>query len=93
MGFLSTAPAAAVAPTDEFWFGGELRPWTPIPPPEEEYSTTWLRDNRSGPQLERWFHYAGCRRWFTVERDTRTNEILSTGALPRAAAGRYRGSS
>jgi len=29
----------------------------------------------SAPQGERWFHFAGCRRWLTVERDTRTNVV------------------
>ena len=61
----------------EFWFGGEL------PPPvgegetlEEEFERVWLRRNVAGVQAERWFHYAGCRRWLTLERDTVTNEIL-----------------
>lgn len=60
----------------EFWFGGEL------PPPvrecealEEEFERVWLKRNVAGPQAERWFHYAGCRRWLTLERDTVTNEI------------------
>jgi sarcosine oxidase subunit delta len=26
-------------------------------------------------QTERWFHFAGCRRWLTVERNTVTNEV------------------
>jgi len=34
-----------------------------------------LKQNIAGRQPERWFHHAGCRRWFTVERDTTTNEI------------------
>ena len=34
-----------------------------------------MRPNVAGVQTERWFHYAGCRRHLTVERDTRTNEI------------------
>ena len=36
---------------------------------------TWLRANVAGPQQERWFHFAGCRRWLTVERDTRDNAL------------------
>ena len=31
---------------------------------------------RRGPSTERWFHHAGCRRWLTLRRDTRTDEIL-----------------
>ena len=42
---------------------------------EEDYRNTWLRVNAAGPQVERWFHFAGCRRWVTLERDTRDNTI------------------
>ena len=35
-----------------------------------------MRDNRRGHHREQWCHTAGCRRWFIVERDTVTNEIL-----------------
>jgi sarcosine oxidase subunit delta len=65
----------------EFWFGGEFRSWTPDPTDEEDYETTWLRGNVSGWQLERWFHYAGCRRWLTVEHDTRTNDVSVVESL------------
>lgn len=44
--------------------------------PEEDYESVWLRENVAGKQLERWFHYAGCRRWLTIEHDTRTNEVV-----------------
>ena len=60
----------------EFWFGGELRPtWQPGISPEDDYRRLWLPENAAGRQTERWFHFAGCRRWLTVERDTVTNEI------------------
>jgi sarcosine oxidase delta subunit len=26
-------------------------------------------------QSERWYHYAGCRRWLTVQRNTSTNVV------------------
>jgi heterotetrameric sarcosine oxidase delta subunit len=35
----------------------------------------FVRDNPRGPWSERWFHTAGCRRWFNVVRDTATYEI------------------
>ena len=35
-----------------------------------------MLDNADGPTTERWFHEAGCRRWHTIRRDTRTDEIL-----------------
>jgi sarcosine oxidase subunit delta len=63
-------------PYHEFWFGGELRPYDPDCSSEQEYANTWLRTNAAGAQQERWFHFAGCRRWLTVERDTRDNAIL-----------------
>jgi sarcosine oxidase subunit delta len=81
MGILITCPNCGPREYHEFWFGGEHRP----PPPESERETSeanfarvWLRENASGPRAERWFHFAGCRRWMTVHRDTQTNEVLQT---------------
>lgn len=59
----------------EFWFGGEVRPAAEGESLEDDFERVWLRDNVAGVQLERWFHYAGCRRWLTVERNTVTNEV------------------
>jgi heterotetrameric sarcosine oxidase delta subunit len=36
----------------------------------------WFLDNDAGEITERWFHEAGCRRWNTVRRDTRTDTVL-----------------
>lgn len=36
----------------------------------------FMRSNPEGVTIERWFHEYGCRRWFTVRRDTRTDELL-----------------
>ena len=33
------------------------------------------RDNPDGWTKELWFHRAGCRRYFSVERNTITNEV------------------
>jgi heterotetrameric sarcosine oxidase delta subunit len=76
MGFLIDCPDCGPRSYHEFWFGGELRPYDPDAAPDEDYANVWLRENVAGPQVERWFHFAGCRRWLTLERDTRTNEIL-----------------
>jgi heterotetrameric sarcosine oxidase delta subunit len=35
-----------------------------------------MRTNPFGPTIERWFHEFGCRRWFTVERDTARDEVI-----------------
>ncbi len=63
-------PNCGSRPYTEFWFGGELPDAG-----DQEFERAWLRRNAAGLQRERWFHYAGCRRWLTVERDTVTNEI------------------
>ena len=36
----------------------------------------WMQDNIEGVTLERWFHEAGCRRWFTAKRDTTSDRFL-----------------
>lgn len=77
MGFVISCPNCGVRAYDEFWFGGELRTIDLDCSEDEEYRTTWLRTNASGVQKERWFHFAGCRRWLTVERDTRDNTIIN----------------
>lgn len=33
----------------------------------------FMRRNEKGPHSERWLHSAGCRKWFTTIRDTRTH--------------------
>lgn len=40
------------------------------------HDAVYLRDNPAGPVREHWYHAAGCRRWLTLERDTRSHEIL-----------------
>jgi heterotetrameric sarcosine oxidase delta subunit len=75
MGFQISCPNCGPSSYHEFWFGGELRDYDPGAGPEQDYEHVWLRTNAAGLQRERWFHYAGCRRWLTVERDTRTNEL------------------
>ena len=38
---------------------------------ERDLDRAFMRDHREGVITERWFHTFGCRRWLTVERDTR----------------------
>ena len=80
MAFQLNCPNCGKRPYPEFWFGGELRAGvepgpSPSPSSEEEYRRVWLPENVAGRQAERWFHFAGCRRWLTVDRDTVTNEV------------------
>lgn len=69
-------PNCGPRPYVEFWFGGEPRPHQAdggADALEADFARVWLRTNAAGVQSERWFHHAGCRRWLTTERDTRTN--------------------
>jgi heterotetrameric sarcosine oxidase delta subunit len=70
VGLRISCPNCGSRPYTEFWFGGELPGAA-----EDELDRVWLRRNAAGWQVERWFHYAGCRRWLTVERDTLTNAV------------------
>lgn len=37
----------------------------------------FFRPNPKGVLAERWYHGAGCRRWFSIDRDTRTYAFTS----------------
>jgi len=63
----------------EFKYGGAAGIAYPALP-EAASDTEWARylfhrPNPKGPFKERWYHSAGCRRWFTVTRDTVTHRI------------------
>ena len=75
MGFLLDCPNCGRRSYTEFWFGGELVSDLDSTELEQSYAAVWLRDNVAGSQIERWYHFGGCRRWLTVERDTCTNEV------------------
>jgi sarcosine oxidase subunit delta len=70
-------PHCGVRAVEEFIYGE-------IPSPPDALTDADARDldrafmhtNTEGVVTERWFHTAGCRRWMTVARDTRTNELL-----------------
>jgi len=74
MSLLVPCPHCGPRPFTEFTFGGELRP-IEAPDAEADFARVYLRDNAAGVQQERWFHAAGCRRWLTIARDTRTDRI------------------
>ena len=67
-------PRCGSRPSEEFTYGGELRPLE-ADDPAAEFARIYLRENAAGPRPERWFHSYGCRRWLTVTRDTRTNRV------------------
>ena len=61
----------------EFVAGGEanrVRPSDPMALGDVEWADfLFMRRNAKGAHLERWNHAAGCRRWFTIERDNVTH--------------------
>jgi heterotetrameric sarcosine oxidase delta subunit len=73
-----TCPTCGERPVAEFRFGGEL-PHVPdhlTDPTERDVDYAWMYDNVAGITTERWFHAAGCRRWLTLRRDTRTDRVV-----------------
>ncbi|GAB3288062.1 sarcosine oxidase subunit delta [Parasphingorhabdus pacifica] len=66
---------------DEFHYGGQADvryPKDPNATSDEEWAQfLFFRDNPKGLFVERWSHASGCRRWFTVRRDTVSNHIES----------------
>ncbi len=64
-------------PIEEFLYGEvPVVPDSIVDPDERDIDRGFMHENPEGPATERWFHAYGCRRWTTVMRDTRTDEIL-----------------
>jgi heterotetrameric sarcosine oxidase delta subunit len=65
----------------EFHYGGQAAvpyPSDPAALSDEEWGRyLFVRANPKGLFHERWVHTAGCRRWFSVQRDTVTHEMPS----------------
>jgi sarcosine oxidase, subunit delta len=61
----------------EFAYGGEAdrpRPEDPGTLDDRQWAEhLFMRRNPRGIHHERWSHAAGCRRWFTLRRDTVTH--------------------
>ena len=53
-------------------------PATITDPDARDVDRGFFHNNHEGPVREAWFHLYGCRRWITIDRDTRTDEILPT---------------
>ena len=65
----------------EFSSGGEGDRARPVDPDALD-DAAWaeflfMRRNEKGAHRERWYHSAGCRKWFTATRDTRSHEHMS----------------
>lgn len=65
----------------EFRFGGEsgTRPDPASATPEQWRRYLYFHTNPHGWSRENWYHGSGCRRYFTVERHTGTNEVRTAG--------------
>ncbi len=62
---------------DEFVYAGEdlQQPDAATAQPAEWRRFLYMRANLADWTVEHWYHRAGCRRYFTVERHTVSNEI------------------
>ena len=86
-------PCPHCGPRDEVEFscGGEAH----IARPKESDALSdaewadylFMRTNPRGVLAERWCHTPGCRRWFNVERDTVSHEILRVYPLGEPRGG------
>ncbi len=76
-------PCPWCGPRDEieFRYGGQAHvayPQDPDALDDDQWADfLFMRDNPKGDFAERWYHSAGCRRWFNVVRNTATHEILA----------------
>ena len=79
MSFLLPCPSCGPRDVNEFAYAGEVTS-RPQAGASLEQLTAYLyfRRNAAGVQREWWCHRLGCELWFLAERDTRTNEVLST---------------
>ena len=81
---LVPCPYCGARNASEFNWKGELRrrpdPSTATPAQWRNY--LYMRRNVAGWSTERWFHRAGCFRYFTLERNTVTNQFRATPVDP-----------
>jgi len=76
-------PNCGHRPLEEFLFGEIPRvPESITDADARDLDRAFMHDNAEGPVVERWFHAYGCRRWTTVERDTRTDRVLGGARAP-----------
>ena len=76
---LLNCPINGVRPISEFLFGGECRE---MPNPDDCSDLEWAsyvhyRDNAPGIKKEWWYHTPSGT-WFVAERNTMTDEVLTT---------------
>lgn len=70
-------PNCGVRPVEEFLYGEVPTVPDAITDPDgRDLDRAFMRDNTEGLVTERWFHADGCRRWTSLRRDTRTDEVV-----------------
>jgi heterotetrameric sarcosine oxidase delta subunit len=70
-------PNCGERPLDEFRYREiSTVPETITDPDARDLDNAFMSTNPEGPTAERWFHEYGCRRWFTIRRDTSTDQLL-----------------
>ena len=74
-------PHCGVRAVEEFVYG-EIRstPDSIVDAEARDVDRAFMHTNPEGVITERWFHTHGCRRWLTLTRDTRTNDIDDASA-------------
>lgn len=73
-----TCPNCGRRSIEEFRYGEvPTVPESIADPSARDLDRGFFRTNPEGVTVEQWFHEYGCRRWFTVRRDTRTDEVLA----------------
>ena len=72
-----TCPFCGARDAAEYAYLGDASVTRPQPDAGDAafHGYVYTRDNPAGPLRELWYHAAGCRRWLTVTRDTRTHAI------------------
>jgi sarcosine oxidase subunit delta len=72
-----TCPHCGERPIEEFIYGEiPTVPESITDPDARDIDRAFMRGNPEGITIERWFHVFGCRRWLTLQRDTRTDETV-----------------
>ena len=63
-------------PVEEFIYGEiPVVPDAIVDADARDVDRSFMHSNPEGMLTERWFHVYGCRRWMTVRRDTRTDQV------------------
>jgi heterotetrameric sarcosine oxidase delta subunit len=60
---------------EEFVHGEVPTPPEHLDAEQLDLDRAYMHSNPEGIITERWFHAFGCRRWLTLERDTRTDRL------------------